>query len=85
MDGLSVRTKVFLLFAGAALLTVVPVLVLIRQAVEERVYQSATLELQRASESVEINWRDSESLLEETARRIALEREIERMMRDGEP
>ena len=85
MGGLSVRTKVFLLFAGAALLTVVPVLVLIRQAVEERVYKSATTELQNAAGSVEISWRDSESLLRETARRLALEREIERLIRDAEP
>jgi signal transduction histidine kinase len=85
MGGLSVRTKVFLLFAAAALLTVVPVLILIRQEVEERVYQSATQELESARGSTEVNWQNSVSLLQETARRIALEREVERLIRAGEP
>ncbi|MBW3627982.1 MAG: HAMP domain-containing histidine kinase [Gemmatimonadetes bacterium] len=85
MGGLSVRTKVFLLFAAAALLTVVPVLVLIRQAVAERVYASATQELESARGSTAVNWENSVSLLQEKARRIALEREVERLIREGEP
>ena len=84
MGGLSVRTKVFLLFAGAALLTVVPVLVLIGRAVEERVYARAEDELRRAADAVELNSLDSERSLRETARRIALERDVERLIREGD-
>jgi signal transduction histidine kinase len=84
MGGLSVRTKVFLLFAAAALLTVVPVLVLIGRAVETRVYERATEELRAASLSVEFNWSESVFRLRETARRIALERDVEPLIREGD-
>lgn len=71
MRGLSVRTKVFLLFAGAALLTVVPALVLISRAVEERVYERATDDLQRASEALRSYWGVQDEALQEVARRLA--------------
>jgi signal transduction histidine kinase len=84
MGGLSVRTKVFLLFAAAMLLTVVPVLVLIARAVETRVYERATEEVRRASDAAKSNWNTSVVALGETARRIALEREVEPLIREGD-
>ncbi|HEX7242550.1 MAG TPA: HAMP domain-containing sensor histidine kinase [Longimicrobiaceae bacterium] len=60
---LSLRTKVFFLFAGAALLTVVPALMLIRRAVERGVYERAEQELQRASDALDSNWALRDSLL----------------------
>ncbi|HVG46075.1 MAG TPA: hypothetical protein VM890_15135, partial [Longimicrobium sp.] len=53
MKGLSLRTKVFFLFAGAALLIVVPALLLIANAVEERAYASATEALSGAGDALE--------------------------------
>jgi len=55
--GLSLRTKVFFLFAGAALLIVVPTLWLIARSVEERVYQRAVEELARSDTALGSNWR----------------------------
>jgi hypothetical protein len=52
MSGISVRIKVFLLFSVATLLTVVPALVLISEAVEARVYERATEELIAANEAL---------------------------------
>lgn len=48
--GLSLRFKVFLLFAGAALAIVVPALLLIANAVEKRAYGNATETLSQAVE-----------------------------------
>ena len=48
MRGLSLRTKIFFLFAGATLLTVLPALLMIGRAVENRVYERATEELVNA-------------------------------------
>jgi signal transduction histidine kinase len=61
--GLSLRTKVFFLFAGAALLIVVPTLALIAQAVEARVYERAGEELARADTALASNWRLREEVL----------------------
>ncbi|MEX2570303.1 MAG: ATP-binding protein [Gemmatimonadota bacterium] len=76
MPGISVRAKVFLLFAVANLLTVVPVLVLISRAVEERVYERATEELIASNEALRTYWRVQDAALLETARRVALERGV---------
>lgn len=51
--GLSLRFKVFLLFAGAALAIVVPALLLIANAVEKRAYGNATATLEQAVERAE--------------------------------
>ncbi|HEX8242758.1 MAG TPA: HAMP domain-containing protein, partial [Longimicrobium sp.] len=51
--GLSLRAKVFFLFAGAALLIVVPALLLIANAVEQRAYASATEALNGAREALD--------------------------------
>ena len=68
--GLSLRTKVFFLFAGAALLIVVPTLGLIARAVEQRVYQRTTEELAGAAMVLARNWRSrDEDLLIEAALR----------------
>ncbi|HET7275455.1 MAG TPA: HAMP domain-containing sensor histidine kinase [Longimicrobiaceae bacterium] len=73
MHGLSLRTKVFFLFAGAALLIVVPALVLIARTVEQRVYERATGELAGASTALGRNWalRDSLLLKEANARAVS--------------
>ena len=52
MRGLSLRTKVFFLFAATALLIVVPALLLIAQAVERGVYDRARDELNGAGISL---------------------------------
>src|SRR4051794_6034588 len=56
MKGLSLRTKVFFLFAGAALLIVVPALLLIANVVEKRAYARATEDLDDAASSLQLNW-----------------------------
>ncbi|HET7322273.1 MAG TPA: ATP-binding protein [Longimicrobiaceae bacterium] len=77
MRGLSsVRTKVFLLFAGAALLTVVPVLVLIRRAVEDQVYARATRDLTSANDQLRSFWTGRDEYLQESARRVAGDRKL---------
>jgi len=82
--GLSLRSKVFFLFSGAALLTVVPALFLIARAVEERVYERATDELARAGEALAVNWdRDDEVLLQD-ARLRALEPEVPELLAEAD-
>ena len=73
MKRLSLRTKVFFLFAGGALLIVVPALVLIAQTVERRVYERATTDLEGASTALRRNWALRYSLLitEANARAVA--------------
>lgn len=73
MNGLSLRTKVFFLFAGATLLIVVPALVLIARTVEQRVYERATGELAGAATALGRNWalRDSLLMKEANARAVA--------------
>jgi signal transduction histidine kinase len=70
---LSLRTKVFFLFAGGALLTVMPALVLIARAVEQRVYERATEELARAGEALAVNWELEDEVLLQDARLRALD------------
>jgi signal transduction histidine kinase len=84
MPAISVRIKVFLLFAAAMLLTVVPALVLISRAVEERVYERATQELITASEALRTHWRVQDDALLETARRIALARGVPEQLWAGD-
>jgi signal transduction histidine kinase len=82
--GWSVRTKVFLLFAGATLLTVAPVLYLVGQAVEERVYERATGELGNASEQLRLYWSAQDAALRADARRIAQRPEVASLLTDGD-
>lgn len=56
MKGLRLRTKVFFLFAGAALLIVVPALLLIANAVEKQAYGTATETLEGVVLQFEANW-----------------------------
>jgi len=63
MRGLSLRIKVFFLFFGAALLIVVPALVLIAQAVEQGVYTNANSALSDAADKVTGSWEDGERSL----------------------
>lgn len=84
MRGLSVRTKIFLLFAGAALLTVLPALVMIGRAVENRVYERATEELMNAIDALGTYWERQNDALQESARRIAREPEVEELLGAGD-
>ena len=63
MRRLSLRAKVFLLFAGAALLTVVPALLLIADAVERAVYQRATADLTDAADRLRSGWASNDAVL----------------------
>src|SRR4051812_30327228 len=63
MKGLSLRAKVFFLFFGAALLIVVPALVLIARAVERGVYTNANSAIADASDKVTGSWEDGERAL----------------------
>ncbi|HEV3050473.1 MAG TPA: HAMP domain-containing sensor histidine kinase, partial [Longimicrobium sp.] len=72
MRGLSLRTKVFFLFAATALLIVVPALLLIAQAVERGVYDRARDELQGAGVSLRTYWETTDMLLATSARALAL-------------
>jgi signal transduction histidine kinase len=80
----SVRTKVFFLFAGAALLTVLPALVLISRAVEARVYERATQDLLRANDALRAYWAIQDDALQENARRVALERGVPELFVAGD-
>lgn len=84
MRGLSVRTKIFLLFSAAALLTVLPALILISQAVENRVYERATEELTNAIDALGTYWERQNDALQESARRIAREREVGELLLEGD-
>jgi signal transduction histidine kinase len=84
MRRLSVRTKVFFLFSGASLLTVLPALFLISEAVEERVYERATQELVSASEALRTYWNVQDEALLENARRVALERGVPELLESGD-
>jgi signal transduction histidine kinase len=72
MRGLSLRTKVFFLFAATALLIVVPALLLIARAVERGVYDRARDELQGAGVSLRTYWETTDLLLATSARALAL-------------
>jgi signal transduction histidine kinase len=60
MKGLSLRAKVFFLFFGAALVIVVPALVLIARAVERGVYTNANSAISDASDKITGSWDDGE-------------------------
>ncbi|HET7232178.1 MAG TPA: ATP-binding protein [Longimicrobium sp.] len=74
--GLSLRFKVFLLFAGAALAIVVPALVLIANAVEERAYASATEALDDAASALQQNWSFGGQNLAQPAQFLATRPEV---------
>jgi signal transduction histidine kinase len=84
MRGLSVRTKTFFLFAGAALLTVLPALLMIGRAVENRVYERATEELVNAIDALGTYWERQNDALQESARRVAREREVAELLLAGD-
>src|SRR5688500_8869920 len=72
MRGLSLRTKVFFLFAVTALLIVVPALLLIAQAVERGVYERARDELNGGGVSLRGTWETTDMRLATSARALAL-------------
>ncbi|MDB4948855.1 MAG: two-component sensor histidine kinase [Gemmatimonadetes bacterium] len=78
MRALSLRTKVFILFSGAMLLIVVPVLVLIKKAVDREVYRRATDDISRAAKALERNWQLRDSLLLSEATKRAGSRDLVR-------
>ena len=84
MRGLSVRTKIFFLFAGAALLTVLPALLMISRAVENRVYERATEELVNAIDALSTYWERQNDALRESARRVARERTVAELLLEGD-
>jgi signal transduction histidine kinase len=76
MRGLSLRTKVFFLFAATALLIVVPALLLIAQAVSRGVYERARDELEGAGISLRTAWETNDMLLATSARALALNEQV---------
>lgn len=76
MKSLSLRTKVFFLFAGATLLIVVPTLLLIAQAVEQRVYGRAQTELAGAATTLEDGWSVRSQLLQTGVSNVADDRTL---------
>jgi signal transduction histidine kinase len=76
MRGLSLRTKVFFLFAATALLIVVPALLLIARAVERGVYERARDELNGAGVSMGTSWEREGSLLATRAEALALNEQV---------
>ncbi|HEX6373805.1 MAG TPA: ATP-binding protein [Longimicrobium sp.] len=76
MRGLSLRTKVFFLFAATALLIVVPALLLIARAVERGVYERARDELNGAGVSLRTAWETNGMLLATSARALALNEQV---------
>lgn len=76
MTGLSLRTKVFFLFAATALLIVVPALLLIARAVEGGVYERARDELNGAGVSLRTSWEREGSLLATRAEALALNEQV---------
>jgi signal transduction histidine kinase len=73
MRGLSLRAKVFFLFAGAALLIVVPAMLLVAREVEQRVYERANEELVEAGTSLQSKWELRDESLLNSARARAME------------
>ncbi|HEX6069679.1 MAG TPA: ATP-binding protein [Longimicrobiaceae bacterium] len=84
MRSLSLRTKIFILFAGAALLTVLPALLMIGRAVENRVYERATEELVNAIDALGTYWERQDDALQESAWRVARERSVAAALRSGD-
>jgi signal transduction histidine kinase len=84
MRGLSLRIKVFFLFAGASLLIVVPTLLLIARAVEQRVYRRANEELMEAGTSLQTRWGSGDETVENAARARALSGRAATAWADGD-
>jgi signal transduction histidine kinase len=84
MRGLSLRVKVFFLFAGASLLIVVPTLLLIAGAVEQRVYRRANEELMEAGTSLQTRWGSGDETVENAARARALSGRAAAAWADGD-
>lgn len=76
MRGLNLRTKVFFLFAGAALLIVVPALLLIANAVEKQAYGTATETLGGMVLQLESNWPQRADNLLKDARLAATDADV---------
>lgn len=83
MRGLSLRTKVFFLFAATALLIVVPALLLIARAVERGVYERAREELQIAGATLQSSWGDGDRILTATTGILALDTALARHWTSG--
>jgi signal transduction histidine kinase len=83
MRGLSLRTKVFFLFAATALLIVVPALLLIARAVEGGVYERARDELQIAGSTLQSSWTDGDRILTRSTRILALDTVVARTFASG--
>jgi hypothetical protein len=73
MKGNSLRAKVFVLFAGATLLIVVPTLLLIARAVERKVYADAARDLALADSALKNAWELRGQTLVSTAQLRAFE------------
>ena len=72
LRGLPLRTKVFFLFAGAALAIVVPALLLIANAVEKQAYGTANDALEGVVAQLESNWpQRADNLLKDAQLRAA--------------
>jgi signal transduction histidine kinase len=84
MRGLSLRTKVFFLFAATALLIVVPALLLIARAVERGVYERARDELNGAGVSLRTAWEREGSLLATSARALSRNEQVRARWAAGE-
>lgn len=84
MSTISIRTKVFFLFAAATLLTVVPALVLIASEAEDRVYSEAGADLQEAYEALNIRWQEQSEALRQVARGLSLEPRVDDQLLRGD-
>jgi signal transduction histidine kinase len=76
MRGLTLRAKVFLMFAATSLLIVAPALLLIAQAVERGVYERAREELAAAGASMQSSWQNTDALLATRARAAARDPDV---------
>jgi signal transduction histidine kinase len=81
---LTLRTKIFFIFLGASLLTVVPTLGMVAHVVEQRVYERATEELRRGGEALSINWGLQDEILLGDARVRALDPEVPALLQEGD-
>jgi signal transduction histidine kinase len=85
MKGLSLRTKVFFLFAGAALLIVVPALLLIANAVEEQAYGTANETLDGVVAQFDAGWPQRADNLLKDAQLRANDSDVLRAWSAGRP
>jgi signal transduction histidine kinase len=82
---LSLRDKVFILFAGASLLIVVPALLLIARAVEQGVYARATDDLVKAGEGLRNGWAERDEKLRLAAQALAYDPRVGDLWAEGSP